>query len=97
MVARRGVDLGVTAPALIPTTAFDIRHARDRGLLDREITAGRFKDLSSYVPEALPYWCWPVDRARTTTAGEWTPPVQAYWCHDDDRFSTILARYRAST
>jgi hypothetical protein len=68
----RGVDLGVTAPPLVPTSDFGNRHARDRGLLDREITAGRFKDLPSHVPGALPCWCWPVDRAadraRATTA-----------------------------
>ena len=97
-----GVALGEAAPALVPTTAFYNRHARDRGPLDRKITAGRFKDLPSYVPGALPCWCWPVRPGRrpgrsNDGPGEWTPPDQAYWCRDDDRFSTILGRYRAST
>jgi hypothetical protein len=52
VAARRGVDLGEVAPALVPTSDFYNRHVRDRCLLDREITAGRFKDLPSYVPRA---------------------------------------------
>jgi hypothetical protein len=102
VVARHGVDLGVTAPALVPTSDFDNRHARDRGLPDRQITAGRIKDLPSYMIRGL---C-PAGAGRSTgpptgqeqrRPGEWTPPDQAYWCRYDDRFPTILARYRTST
>jgi len=35
---------------MVPTSDFYNRHARDRGLPDREITAGRFEDLPSHVP-----------------------------------------------
>jgi hypothetical protein len=52
VVALPRVDLGVTAPPLVPTNDSYNRHVRNRCLLDREITAGRFKDLPSYVPRA---------------------------------------------
>jgi hypothetical protein len=78
------------------------RHVRDRDLLDREITAGRFKDLPSYVPGGSAVLMLAGRPGRqpgksNDGPGEWTPPDQAYRCRDDDRFPTILARFRAST
>ncbi len=78
------------------------RHVRDRDLLDREITAGRFKDLPSYVPggSAVPVLAGRPGRqpARPTTGPEnERRSDQAYWCRYDDRFPTFFARYRAST
>jgi hypothetical protein len=102
VVARRGVDLCVTAPPLVPTSDFYNRHVRNRSLRDRDISAGRFKDPPSYVPggsAVLMLAGRPGRQPGNSNDGpaEWTPPDQAYWCRDEDHFPTILARYRAST
>jgi hypothetical protein len=50
LVSRHGVDLGEAAPGLVPASAFYSRHARAiEARLDREIVAGGFNDLPSYV------------------------------------------------
>jgi hypothetical protein len=49
-IEARGVDLGRIAPALAPASDFYARHARAIDTrLDREITAGGYADLPSYV------------------------------------------------
>jgi hypothetical protein len=71
------------------------RHVRDRDLLDREITAGRFKDLPSHVPggSAVLMLAGRPGRqpGKSNDGPGGTPPDQAYWGRDDDRFPTILA------
>lgn len=54
-IEQHGVDLTRMAPALAPASDFYARHTPTiEARLDREITAGGFRDLPSYVA----YWHW---------------------------------------
>lgn len=61
-IAQRGVDLGRMAPALAPASDFYARHTSAiEARLDREINAGGFADLPSYVAS------WGTGRPATTS------------------------------